>query len=82
VGVVFNCLGDWGAKIMAQKEELQPLNLSQMTLDDVDNVPNDVLHEALQSVMRREGTELLNHQSHKSHGSRIGPTEPADILAK
>jgi hypothetical protein len=67
---------------MTQKSELQPLDLSKMTLEDVDQVSNDVLHEALESVIRREGTELLNHQSHKSHGSRIGPTEPAEIVAK
>lgn len=67
---------------MAQDEKLHPLDLSKMTLEDVDNVSHDVLHEALESVIRRPGTELLNHQSHKSHGSRIGPMEPAEVVEK
>jgi hypothetical protein len=55
---------------MAENEKLQPIDVSTMTLDDVDRVSNDVLREALQSVIRRENSELM-HQSHRSHGSKI-----------
>ena len=64
-----------------QDNKLQPLDISKMTLDDVDKVSNDVLHSALESVIRRPG-EPLNHQSHGSHGSRIGPTEPMEVVEK
>jgi hypothetical protein len=55
---------------MAEGEKLQAVDISTMTLEDVDQVSNDVLREALDSVIRRQGTELM-HQSHKSHGSKI-----------
>jgi hypothetical protein len=62
------------------QNRLQPLDLSQ--LEDVDTVSNDVLREALESVRRRGVPDILNHQSHKSHGSKIGSDEPVEILQK
>jgi len=64
------------------QEKLRPLDISQIRLEDVDSVSNDVLRDALESVRRREGTEMLNHQSHKSHGSKIGTDEPMEILQR
>ena len=54
-------------------ETLQPLDISQMTLEDVDSVSNDVLRTALESVRRFQDTvpELLNHNSHHSHTNKI-----------
>jgi hypothetical protein len=64
------------------QEKLQPLDISRMMLEDVDSVSNDVLRDALESVRRRQGTEILNHQSHKSHGSKIGTDEPVEMMQK
>ena len=50
---------------------LKPLDVSKMTLDDVDKLPNDVLHTALESVIRQQGPESLTHQSHKSHSNKL-----------
>jgi hypothetical protein len=55
------------------QETLQPVDISRMTLEDVDGVSNDVLRNALESVRRRHGTgaELLSHNSHHSHTNKI-----------
>jgi hypothetical protein len=67
---------------MLWQEGLRPLDIAQLMLEDVDSVSNDVLRDALESVRRRQGTEILNHQSHKSHGSKIGTDEPMETLKK
>lgn len=55
------------------QEKLLPLDISEMTLEDVDSVSNDVLRTALESVRRCQDTspELLNHNSHHSHTNKI-----------
>jgi len=63
-----------------RQEKLRPLDLAQ--LEDVDSVSNDVLREALESIRRRQGPEILNHNSHKSHNSKIGTDEPVGVLEK
>jgi hypothetical protein len=59
------------------QEKLQPLNISPMTLQDVDSVSNEVLRNALESVRRRQSpdAELLDHNSHHSHHNHIRADE-------
>lgn len=68
----------------AMQNKLQPLDISRMTLEDVDSVSNDVLRNALESVRRRQGTdaELLNHNSHHSHHNHMRADEEIDVLVK
>lgn len=63
------------------KKELEPLDISSMTLDDVDKVSHTILRTSLDSVIRRKLPDTLMHQSHRSHGSKIGsPDDPEENL--
>jgi hypothetical protein len=49
---------------------LEPIDMSQLTLADIDAIPNEVLRGAVESVLRDQGPDALTHNSHRSHHNR------------
>jgi len=49
---------------------LDPIDMSRLTLANIDTIPNDVLRGAVESVLRDQGPDALTHNSHRSHSNK------------
>ena len=49
---------------------LEPIDMSQLTLANIDAIPNEVVRRAVESVLRDHGPDALMHNSHRSHSNK------------